>query len=494
MKIFRLSGSISMTNMVAFDPEGKIRQYKTAEEIIADFYRIRMGLYTKRKEFMVRALEAQWKVLDNKVRFIRAVIEKTLELRNKKRVDLVDELEKRGFDRFSDIKNPKSNLAALPDNNNEDEEDDEENKEVEIKDAALKRKSIPTRTPPSEYDYLLKLPLWSITREEVIKLEGELKEKTEELERLKATSEIQLYLTDLDAVEAALPIWEAHEERLRYGDKQKKIKLVSAKGERAGTGRGRKPKKGVKEEDEDFEIMRRPVQRKKVVKDEPMKTAPPMPQLKVEQPKPTVPAPSKPEPPVKPKTEAPPSTQGLSLVERFRLKQQTSAKVNENKNTLIESFFSKVEDAPMEQPAPEPPKKPDPPKKAEAPKEEAKKPRAQKPKAKKTKAPKDDWDFIVDDDDEESEEEKPKKRLVKTKAKPAAKPKKSKKDDDDDFEVISDSDEEPPAKKPVETSSGRSMRKRQPVNYSKYTDSDDSFIDDDDDAESMSSSGSSDSD
>lgn len=48
-KAFKCTGSIAISNMVCFDAEGKIKKYATPEEILLDFYDIRMDYYHKRK-------------------------------------------------------------------------------------------------------------------------------------------------------------------------------------------------------------------------------------------------------------------------------------------------------------------------------------------------------------------------------------------------------------------------------------------------------------
>jgi DNA topoisomerase II len=48
-KTFRLSSTISTSNMVVFDSEGKIRKYSTPEQILDDFYDLRLSYYQKRK-------------------------------------------------------------------------------------------------------------------------------------------------------------------------------------------------------------------------------------------------------------------------------------------------------------------------------------------------------------------------------------------------------------------------------------------------------------
>lgn len=48
-KTFKVHNAINTSNMVCFDSEGKIKKYTTPEEILIDFYDIRMEYYHKRK-------------------------------------------------------------------------------------------------------------------------------------------------------------------------------------------------------------------------------------------------------------------------------------------------------------------------------------------------------------------------------------------------------------------------------------------------------------
>ena len=54
------------------------------------------------------------------------------------------------------------------------------------------------------YDYLLSMKIWSLTLEKAEQLLAELSAKTKELEELEGTSPSQIWLNDLDAIEAAL--------------------------------------------------------------------------------------------------------------------------------------------------------------------------------------------------------------------------------------------------------------------------------------------------
>lgn len=48
-KALKLTSSLATSNMVCFDAAGKIKKYASAEEIISDFYDLRLSYYMKRK-------------------------------------------------------------------------------------------------------------------------------------------------------------------------------------------------------------------------------------------------------------------------------------------------------------------------------------------------------------------------------------------------------------------------------------------------------------
>ena len=49
LEFFKLTGKISTSNMMCFDFDGKIKKYRSPEEISEDFYPIRHAWYQKRK-------------------------------------------------------------------------------------------------------------------------------------------------------------------------------------------------------------------------------------------------------------------------------------------------------------------------------------------------------------------------------------------------------------------------------------------------------------
>lgn len=48
-EFFKLTGKVNTSNMMCFDAEGKIKKYSSPEEIIEEFYPLRLAHYQKRK-------------------------------------------------------------------------------------------------------------------------------------------------------------------------------------------------------------------------------------------------------------------------------------------------------------------------------------------------------------------------------------------------------------------------------------------------------------
>ena len=186
-KRFKLTSTISTTNMHLFDAEGHIRRYESPEAILEEFFQLRMAYYDARKASMADILRSDLARLESKVRFILAVVQGDLVISNKKKAVLIEELEDCGYERMT--KSSKSSgKASAP----VEEEDDSEGG------------SSAATASGKNYDYLLGMPLWSLTMERVATLIAERDTKQGELDELMRTSPAQMWETDLDTFEAVL--------------------------------------------------------------------------------------------------------------------------------------------------------------------------------------------------------------------------------------------------------------------------------------------------
>jgi len=159
---FKLKSSIAETNMVLFNHEGKIHKYKSPLEIMEEFADVRLKQYGVRKQYLVDKLTLERDLLSNRARFIAYIIAKKLHINNRKKIDVVKDLEKFKFQRFGDVKPPRTG-----------------------------------------FEYLLIMQIASLTKERKEELEKMAKDKAIELEKVKKTSIQQMWAFDLDQLETA---------------------------------------------------------------------------------------------------------------------------------------------------------------------------------------------------------------------------------------------------------------------------------------------------
>ncbi|KIW66149.1 hypothetical protein, variant [Phialophora macrospora] len=174
---FKLTKSVATSNLVAFDPEGRITKYTNVEAIMDEFYSYRLQLYAKRKEWLLQEMQRELRRFTNQARFIQMIIDGKLSISKKKKAVLIGELQKLGFDAF-----PKTQDAAK---HGEEEPVVEEDTEDDSVDA-------------SSYDYLLGMPLWSLTQERVERLQRQIGDKETEVDVLMKKSKEDLWTHDLD--------------------------------------------------------------------------------------------------------------------------------------------------------------------------------------------------------------------------------------------------------------------------------------------------------
>ena len=151
-KILKLSTTYSTSNMHLFDNEEKLKKYNSVADIINDYYDVRLEGYNKRKKYIIAEIEKELILLSNKQRYIQEILTGTLELRNKKKDVILSTLKEK---QYAQIEN-----------------------DVDFK-------------------YLLKLPMDSVSEENVKKIIKDCDDKKRELEYYKTTSEKEFWIKEL---------------------------------------------------------------------------------------------------------------------------------------------------------------------------------------------------------------------------------------------------------------------------------------------------------
>jgi DNA topoisomerase-2 len=176
-KILKLYSTSSTTNMNLFNAEDKLRKYDTVEEIIEDYYDIRLEYYEDRKDNLIDILEKQLLILSNKAKYIQELINGTIDLRKKKKQEIIDLLNSKEYDVI-------------------DEDED--------------------------FKYLVRMPMDSVSEENVEKLLKDHKIKEAELITVKETTIQQMWLKELEILENEYVLYQRERELSQRGNIKKK--------------------------------------------------------------------------------------------------------------------------------------------------------------------------------------------------------------------------------------------------------------------------------
>lgn len=235
---FKLLAPMSTSNMVAFDPEGRLRRYSTAEDILKEFYYVRLDYYVKRKDNMSQQMRNHLERLTSRARFIKMIIDRELVISNRPKRDVIEELQSLRFPKFGPDGKP-----VWPDAETKlDEEELMEEEDTIEKTKSGEEVPVVTKTKPS-YDYLLEMRIMSLTKEMYERLLRQRDETENELNVLLAKTPKDLWNADLDKF---LEQWREFEQQ----DRDDRETLVRING--AAKKRGTKRKSA--EDDDDFSV------------------------------------------------------------------------------------------------------------------------------------------------------------------------------------------------------------------------------------------------
>lgn len=187
-KIFKLQNALSTRNMHAFTADMKIVRYNSPQEIADSFFPTRLKLYGDRKILLECNMEYSASMMRNKSRFIEAVSADKVNLLGgrKSKGATIALLNEMGFSTHSElnaIKTKHSTVKSLLAGKSDDE--------------------VPLDST-KEFDYLLNMPLSSLTREKVDALNEEARKAEVKLNEIKNLSKEDMWNADLDKLEPHL--------------------------------------------------------------------------------------------------------------------------------------------------------------------------------------------------------------------------------------------------------------------------------------------------
>lgn len=178
-KLLKLKTSVSSTNMHMFNSEFKLHKYTSVLDIIEDHFKVRMDTYGKRKEYLVAEMRRLLVKLSNRARYILMTLEGKVDLRRKNAQQVTELLETNGFDKID-----------------------------------------------GEYKYLTKMPMDSVTNENVAIILKEKEDTEKELDILMGTSLSKMWLGELEVLEMEYLKYKNQRENIQNENGEKKVKTV----------------------------------------------------------------------------------------------------------------------------------------------------------------------------------------------------------------------------------------------------------------------------
>lgn len=151
----RLEGTLKMNareteNLTTLDEHGKLKIFNNTEEIVRHFIAFRLNYYQKRKDYIINQLQRELTVLSNRARFIKGIIDGKIKVNKVKKDAVIKCLEELKFDKVDD-----------------------------------------------SYNYLLNMPIYSLTLERYEQLLKEVEIKKSELIEIKKALIEDMYKQDL---------------------------------------------------------------------------------------------------------------------------------------------------------------------------------------------------------------------------------------------------------------------------------------------------------
>ncbi|KAM8966600.1 DNA topoisomerase 2-beta isoform 2-T2 [Pelodytes ibericus] len=217
-KVFKLQTSLTCNSMVLFDHMGCLKKYETVQDILKEFFDLRLHYYSLRKDWLIGMLGAEASKLSNQARFILEKIQGKMAIENKSKRDLIQMLVQKGFE-----SDPVKAWKEAQEKAAEEEDILEQNEDGSS--------DIGTGSGP-DFNYILNMSLWSLSKEKVDDLIKQRDIKSKELNDLKRKSPSDLWKEDLAAFIEELDKIEAQEKEdvlAGFGSKPIKGKIGKPK-------------------------------------------------------------------------------------------------------------------------------------------------------------------------------------------------------------------------------------------------------------------------
>lgn len=154
---FHLVKSLPET-LCCIDENNRVKEFKSIQEILDDFIKIRLEFYKKRKEYLLDSLKNNLTKLASKYYFVHGIVNGTIVVNKRKKDNIIAQLEK--IDKIKPI--------------------------------------------DGSYDFLLNMQIYNLTQEKLEELKKQIEDGKEEYKKTKETSIQDMWLADLKELQKCL--------------------------------------------------------------------------------------------------------------------------------------------------------------------------------------------------------------------------------------------------------------------------------------------------
>jgi len=169
IKFFKLSSTIglSLNNMHLYNSDIKIKKYESTSAIMREWCSVRLTCYHERKTYQLKVLNKTYKKLSAKAQFIQDIIDGKIKIMNVE----------------DDVLNARLEELKYPKLSDKDDDDDEEEGDK-----------------TKNYNYLLKMPVNSLTKNNLEKLKKNAEDINKQIKDLTKTPIYKIWMKELHEV------------------------------------------------------------------------------------------------------------------------------------------------------------------------------------------------------------------------------------------------------------------------------------------------------
>jgi DNA topoisomerase-2 len=149
IKILKLEET-QTENLSTIDENGKLKLFESIDDMIKYFVEFRLKYYDERKKHLLEKLNKELKLILNKSKFIQLILDNKIIVNNKTKIQIFKQIESHKLEMIDE-----------------------------------------------SYDYLLRMPIYSLTKEIYDKLKNDLKVKEDELKNVEKLQPKEMYIDDL---------------------------------------------------------------------------------------------------------------------------------------------------------------------------------------------------------------------------------------------------------------------------------------------------------